>query len=167
MKEMTILTSRRAPIVSAWRIAVSSVAVVLLVAACQKDDPAQLFPHPDQRSEAYVMLASGSRLGLVASLLEVVEVTASTTFGNTTVTGLDAIVKNWRRVLEGAKVDMVSRRIIATNDLGYLERRDSGTVTFRLKTPGGGFRDTTMIFMTTWAYKDKRWRIRDDSILGR
>lgn len=166
MKEMTILTSRRAPIVSAWRIAVSSVAVVLLVAACQKD-PAQLFPNPDQRSEAYTLLSSGSRLGLVATLLELVEVTASTTFGNTTVTGIDDIVENWRRVLEGAKVDMVSRRIIATKDLGYLERRDSGTVTFRLNTPGGGFRDTTVIFMTTWAYKDKRWRIRDDSLLGR
>ncbi len=163
---MTVLTSRRAQIVSAWRIAVASVAVVLLVAACQKD-PAQLFPNPDQRSEAYVMLTSGSRLGLVATLLEVVEVTASSTFDNTTVTGIDAIVNNWRRVLEGAKVDMVSRRIIATNDIGYLERRDSGTVVFRLKTPGGGFRDTTMIFMTTWAYKDKRWRIRHDAILGR
>lgn len=163
---MTVLTSRRAQIVSAWRIAVASVAVVLLVAACQKD-PAQLFPNPEQRSEAYTLLTSGSRLGLVATLLESVEVTASSTFDNTTVTGIDAMVNNWRRVLEGAKVDMVSRRIIATNDIGYLERRDSGTVVFRLKTPGGGFRDTTMIFMTTWAYKDKRWRIRDDAILGR
>lgn len=163
---MTIPTQRPARLAAAMRTAFAAAVLVLILAGCQ-NDPAKLFPRPEARTDAYVLLSSGSRLGLAANLLEVVEVEASSTFDKTTVVGIDGIVENWRRVMEGAKVDMVSRRIMATNDIGSLGRRDSGTVTFRLKTPEGGFRDTTMIFITTWAYKDKHWRIRDDAVFAR
>ncbi len=120
--------------------------------------------------DLYAQVIAGSRTNYAPMLVGVVDPEAVTVWDSTSAAGIDMIAKNWQAILVGAKVDQVTRTIRLATSIGDQIIRDSGSISFRLRdsTQKMGFRDTTMSFVTYWAFKpkEKGWRIEVDSVRG-
>jgi hypothetical protein len=127
-------------------------------------------PSKQVRTDLYAQVMAGARTNYVPMMVGVMAEDAVTVWDSTSAAGVDMIVKNWQSILVGAKVDQVTRTIRIATSIGDRVIRDSGTIAFRLRdsTQKLGFRDTTMAFITYWAFKpkDKGWRIEVDSVRG-
>lgn len=146
-------------------IAYGIVLTAVLISACSRPVPA---PSKDERSDSYARLSGGLNLGYGPIIAELYADTATTTWGDATVKGLDDISKNWKRILEGAHVDQAPRSIVKTETGVSGVLRDSGRIVLRLRdtVKAGAFRDTTMMFITRWGLErnTKRWVILSDTI---
>lgn len=138
---------------------------VTVATACAKKEPST---SKEERSDDYARLFGGLRLANGPIIAELYSDSATTTWGENTVRGLDNIATNWKRIMEGAKVEQIARVIAKTDKTLDGMVRDSGSIVFRIRDSAAAKvpRDTSMSFVTRWESggSPRRWLIVTDSI---
>lgn len=145
----------------------TALAIVSLIVCSSCEQQPQPSSAPD-REIAYALLNSAIVAGRGGDILGFMADTATAVWGPVQVQGVDAIAKEWQRVVATAQITNVARRSVRM----YMQAnvlRDSGTIAFRIPdaTRPNTARDTVLKYVTHWARYSKpdRWLIVSDSIV--
>ena len=108
---------------------------------------------------AYDLLAQSGRTGVSPLLLALVDDAVFLRLDSAEVSGLDAAIKTWQDLANGAGITTVRHRII-----GSLQERtmliDTGNVQLTVRSPDGKAQyDTLLAFKGVWNVGKAGWRL--------